>query len=274
MICRKQELLAILPSSLREELEGVVWEKVTELRLYRGQPPLICQGDGVFPGGGRVSGEDLRFCVNAASRYSPWNTQSIREGYLTAQGGHRMGLGGQITGETISNVNSLCIRVAKDFPGIARKVEASSSVLIIGPPGSGKTTLLRDLIRHISQTEPVGVVDERGELFPLAGGESIFDLGLMTHVLTGVQKGRGVEMLLRSIGPRWIAVDEITARRDCQGLVQAGWCGIKLLATAHAGNKQDLMEREIYRPLWETGLFSSLVVMARDKSWHQERMEP
>lgn len=272
MICRTQELLAILPPSLREDLGSVDWKKVTELRLYRGQPPLICQGTKTFHGAGRVSGEDLRFCVNAASRYSPWNVQSVREGYLTAPGGHRIGLGGQITGETITNVNSLCIRVAKDFPGIASGVEKESSVLIIGPPGSGKTTLLRDLIRHISQTEPVGVVDERGELFPITGGESVFAPGLMTHVLTGAQKGKGTEMLLRSVGPRWIAVDEITAWSDCQGLVQAGWCGVKLLATAHAGDKQDLMEREIYRPLWETGLFSSLVVMARDKSWHQERM--
>ena len=74
------------------------------------------------------------------------------------------------------------------------------------------------------------------------------------------------------MGPAWIAVDEITAQEDCQALMQAAWCGVRLLATAHATDKKDLLHRSIYKPLAECGLFDTLIVLNRDKSWKVERM--
>jgi stage III sporulation protein AA len=175
---------------------------------------------------------------------------------------------GVVTG--IRCATALCIRVARDFPGIAENVDCSESVLIIGSPGRGKTTLLRDLIRQRSEKlcESVAVVDERGELFP---GNS-FPKGARTDVLTGCDKPHGIEMLLRTMGPGCIAVDEITAEADCNALIQAGWCGVKLFATAHAADKRDLLSRPIYGRLVDSGIFDTLLIMAPDKSWRRERV--
>lgn len=274
MKCAWQELLAILPTWLAREMDETAENTLEELRLRIGQPPHL-----LFRAGSRwlsrpVSAEDLNFCINTASRYSPWAAQSVGEGYLTAPGGHRIGLCGEAVVKDgvmsgIRTVSSLCIRVARDFPGMAEQYgNYQGSILIIGPPGSGKTTLLRDLAREISRNETVSVVDERGELFP-AG----MDRGARMDVLTGCPKTIGIDNVLRTMGPRTIAVDEITAKEDCAALLRAGWCGVRLMATAHASSSSDLRRRPLYSPLLEGELFDHLLIMHRDKSWREERMK-
>ena len=170
--------------------------------------------------------------------------------------------------EGIRQVSALCIRVARDFPGLAESLAAlQGSFLILGAPGWGKTTLLRDLIRQKSNAgEHVSVVDERGELFP-----AHVDRGARTEVLTGCPKPKGIEMLLRTMGPSIIGVDEITAREDCDALRQAAWCGVSLLATAHAASLKDYLHREIYSALVQQNLFDYLVILHPDRHWHLER---
>ena len=266
---------------MRSDVDDLGKDTLQELRLRIGQAPeLVLQGK--FLSLTRiVTAEDLSFCVNAASRYSPWAASTIAQGYITTLGGHRIGLcgeaveqNGQMSG--IRSPTSLCLRVARDFPGIASSARKySGSVLILGRPGSGKTTLLRDLIRQRGE-EGVGsiaVVDERGELFPAVQGAFCFPPGSRTDVLTGADKPRGIDIVLRTMGPSCIAVDEITAKEDCLALLNAGWCGVSLLATAHAGSKKDLFSRPVYRPIVENRLFDTLLILHQDKSWHAERME-
>ena len=273
MKCAWKELLSILPPWLAAEVERR--DMLQELRLRLDSPPEL-----VFPEESQwlrraVSRADLLFCVNTASRYSPWAAQTMANGYLTAPGGHRIGLCGEavvnrgvMTG--FREITSLCIRVARDFPGIGENAAGlSGSILLIGPPGSGKTTLLRDIVRTISQRETVAVVDEREELFPVEFRQSAKRM----DVLTGCAKAEGIEIALRCMGPSSLAVDEITAEADCDALLRAGWCGVRLLATAHAASLQDLYRRAVYRPLVKAQLFSHVLVLHRDKSWREERME-
>lgn len=114
----------------------------------------------------------------------------------------------------------------------------------------------------------MGVVDERGELFP-AG---IFPTGPCTDILTGCSKQQGIYMLLRTMGPGCIAVDEITLEEDCRTLIQAACCGVSLLATAHASGIADLKQRPVYKPLLESEIFDSALVLKQDKSWYTERI--
>lgn len=274
MRCAWQELLSILPLRLRTSLHQD--QNIQEIRLRLGLPPELVTAGGSRWLSGNIKAEDLSFCINAASRYSPWNASGMAQGFLTAPGGHRIGICGQtviqnghMTG--FREIRSLCIRVARDFPGLAAAVGTQrGSILIIGAPGWGKTTLLRDLIRQISDGgEPVSVIDQREELFPACG---VFLAGKCTDILYGCPKEEGIDAAIRTMGPAYIAVDEITAPADCQALLRAGWCGVKLLATAHAGSMEELRTRTVYRPLLESKLFSTVLVLNRDKSWSRERI--
>ena len=276
MKCEWDKLLAILPQTMRADVDRLGKDRMQELRLRLGRPPSLELGSGRKLLPGSVTCEDIQFVINAASRYSPWASGTTAQGYLTAQGGHRIGLCGEVVlrdGEVtgIRNPTSLCIRVARDFPGIGASAAAlNGNLLMVGPPGCGKTTLLRDLIRQISEKGScTAVVDERGELFPPM---SCFDPGPRTDVLTGCGKTVGIGTVLRTMGPACIAVDEITSEADCAALESALWCGVRILATAHASGKQDLLGRSVYRRLISSGLFDWLIVMDRDKSWKAERM--
>lgn len=273
MNCAWQELLRILPEWLRRDVDELGKDTLQEIRIrYDQNPVLRCHG-AEHRLKRTVCKEDIHFIINTASRYSPWSAATAAQGFITAPGGHRIGIcgetviqNGEMTG--VRHPTSLCIRIARDFPGIAMRAgQVSGSVLIIGPPGAGKTTLLRDLIRQRARRQIVCVVDQRGEIFPIG-----FHRGENVDVLSGVSKQQGIECLLRTMGPSSIAVDEITSEQDCDAMKNAGWCGVDMLATAHASCLEDLKIRPIYRPILQSNLFLNIIVLRKDKSWQMERM--
>lgn len=279
MMCAWQAFINLLPMWMRQQVDSMGKDGLQELRLRQGMNPEMIRTEGNLTLYREVSEDDLKFVVNTASRYSPWAAATIGKGYISAPGGHRIGLCGQAVSSMgvmtgMRDVNSLCIRIARDFPGIAGTANLSGSVLIIGKPGSGKTTMLRDLIRCRSDrgNGSVAVVDEREEIFPYWNDRVCFPPGRRTDVLRGCGKAQGVNSVLRCMGPETIAMDEITAAEDCEALLHAGWCGVQLLATAHAGSIADLLNRPIYRPIVEAKIFEKVIVMGQDKSWHIERI--
>lgn len=273
MICAWKELLAILPQHIRKEVDYLSRDSLQELRLRCNAPPeLIINGKSIFLKE-NAHQDDLSFIINAASRYSPWTASTISQGYLTAPGGHRIGICGDAVNKdgnlyAIQRISSLCIRIARDFPGIAPDMTGSNnSILILGAPGWGKTTLLRDLARILSEHEVVSVVDERGELFPNG-----IPRGKRMDVLSGSAKAVGITMLLRTMRPQYIAVDEITAEEDCQAILDSANCGVHLLATAHASSREDFYRRRIYQSLTANHVFQTLLILHRDKSYTVERI--
>ena len=273
MMCAWKELLGILPPSIRKEVDAQGRQTLQELRLRINAPPeLVLHGE-VRWLSHTISREELSFVINTASKYSPWRASTAAQGYITAPGGHRIGMCGEAVYrdgclEGIREVQSLCIRVARDFPGIAGKAGTlKGSILILGAPGWGKTTLLRDLARVISESQHVAVVDERAELFPEG-----FEKGKAMDVMLGCPKSIGIETLLRTMGPDCIAVDEITAEQDCISLLQAANCGVRLLASAHASSVEDFKRRRVYQPLIDGKAFDFLLVLRRDKTFYTERM--
>ena len=273
MMCSWNEYLSVLPRWLAGETDKLGRDQLQELRLRIGQPAELRMKNGSFWLQRTVQKEDLDFIVNIASRYSPWAASTASFGYLTVPGGHRIGICGEcvIKDGVLSGfrrITSLNLRVARDFTGVSNGCEGiRGSVLILGPPGSGKTTLLRDLLRRRSESETVGVVDERGELF-----QASFRRGKHMDILTGCAKAEGIEILLRTMAPDSVGVDEITSEADTAALIRAGWCGVELLASAHARSSEDFRRRPVYRPLAESGLFDHVVVLRRDKTWYHERM--
>lgn len=275
MICAWKQLLSVLPQEISTQVDPLGREELQELRLRVNAPPEMITGSGSVWLRGVVRQEEVNYIVNAASRYSPWCAATAAQGYITAPGGHRIGICGDAvscgddrTG-SFQNIRSLSIRVARDYPGISGKIPAAGeSVLILGAPGWGKSTLLRDLARNIANERIVCVVDERGELFPegIARGKRM-------DVLSGFSKSRGLEMLLRTMGPEYIAMDEITAEEDCASVIGAANCGVRLIATAHASSMRDFEIRNLYRELINRNVFSVIVLLRKDKSYQIERVK-
>ncbi len=280
MKCQWQAFVDLLPTWLRDDVDKQGKGQLQELRLRLGYPPILIFQDRHTHLERLITTDDLNFCINIATKYSPWAAKTVAHGYITAPGGHRIGLGGKYVSVDNQKLRvraptSLCIRVARDFPGIAEKTaNLRDSILVIGKPGSGKTTLLRDMVRQRGMItgKNIVVVDEREEIFPQVDNTPCFPTGMNTDILSGCTKYQGVEMAIRNMSPDTIAVDEITASEDCEALIYAGWCGVNLMATAHASSTQELFRRPVYKPLVDSGMFQHVLVVGPDKQWHAERL--
>ena len=273
MMCEWKQVLDVLPSFLRALLQKEEQSSIQEIHLRLGQQVELNRGNSVSVLEYTVTQDDITYVVNVASRYSPWQAQTISRGFLSIPGGHRIGLCGQVicSGGIVTGIrdpDSLCIRIARDVPGIGTPFrELKGSTLIIGAPGWGKTTLLRDISRQMAETRTTVVLDERGELFP-AG----FSRGKRMDVLRNCPKAAAIDMALRTMGPEVIALDEITQEEDCRSIIHASYCGVALLATAHAVSIQDLKQRSIYRQLLDNFIFQNILILRKDKSCRLERM--
>ncbi len=270
MKCAWNELLSILPPPIQVSVTPYA-SNLQEIRLRLNHPAELVTSSSCSWTEEAVTQSDLNHCINAASRYSPWAASTLSSGYLTAPGGHRIGVCGEAIMKDgvfsgIRNVRSLCIRIARDFPGLGASVAfRGQAMLILGAPGWGKTTLLRDIARHIAEKSTVAVVDERQELFPPG-----FREGKRMDILYGCPKRYGIETVLKTMTPEYIVVDEITSEEDCTALLHSYGCGVRLIATAHAASMEEFYSRRVYSILAQNGVFDTFVIMDSRKHFRME----
>lgn len=249
-----------------------------EIRLRAGNSSsLTVGGENIMMYLGLTSAELFsiltKMCGGSLYAYS----DSINEGYLTLQGGIRVGVVGQAACEEkrvvgIREITSLCIRVPHPpvllggevcqlFRDMRRACGAPKGILIYAPPGVGKTTLLRGIIQSLSGDSPplrTVAVDTRGEL--------IFEglQGLCLDVLVGYPRPLGVSIATRSLGAQVIVCDEIGDCDEAMSLVSAYNGGVPLIATAHGSAVEEILRRTGIRLLHEAKLFGAYVGIKRD----------
>ena len=229
--------------------------------------------------------------VEIASRAS---LHAVRDqlcrGYLTVEGGHRIGLCGTVRIEqgevvSISRFSSANLRIARQVEGVAEDLMNKlcpngwvRNTLIVGPPGSGKTTLLRDVIRCLSdgigcQSHRTALSDDRGEVAAMRDGIAQLNVGTHTDIMEGGHKSRNLMIMLRTMNPQVIALDEITAPEDVETMELGIGCGVSLLATAHGEGVRSLKQRHLYRTLLEKGLFDRVVEIRREGEKRRYQVE-
>lgn len=275
------EAIMLLPLRLREHIRKLPKEKrakTEEIRLRLGQKPTVSGPWGEEPFSDTpISGRDIDLFVDIITGASSHTFKdTVKNGYITAKGGFRVGLGGSVimSGGEVSyyrTVYSAAVRIPRQFIGISDGIigdiadGAVKSTLIVSPPGGGKTTLLRDVVRSVSEMGfRVSLIDERCEIAAVSGGKS-FDVGKCTDIIDGCPKSIGIDIATRVLTPSVIAVDEITQVCDIEKMINSHNCGIKFLATAHAADENELKSRPLYSKLLASGIFENIVFIEKDK---------
>lgn len=158
--------------------------------------------------------------------------------------------------KSLQHISSVNIRMSHEIPGCADRLlpmitknREVCHTLVISPPCGGKTTLIRDLIRQISDGNAhvkgctVGVVDERSEIGGCYLGVAQNHLGSRTDILDCCPKAEGMIMLIRSMSPRVLAVDEIGAQEEIRAVEYAMQCGCKLIASVHGNSMAEIASK-------------------------------
>lgn len=295
----RDDILNIFSVKLRNVLSRLELEfcKLQEIRLRIDSPLIVCYNNLEYfiSTSSKLTKEAKEaFIINRAelketmeyiSNYSLYAfEEELKQGFLTVTGGHRVGIAGKVILEegkikSIKHISFINVRLAHQKKGCADKVmpyllseKEVGHTLIISPPGCGKTTLLRDIIRQLSdgctingkyiEGKQVGVVDERSEIAACYMGKPQNDLGIRTDVLDCCPKAEGMMMMIRSMSPEVIAVDEIGLSEDISAVQYAIGCGCKLIATVHGGTMEEIIKKPLLGEFVKKHIFQRYIILS------------
>lgn len=235
--------------------DGVTWHT-----LYDNNESIMCSKDFV---------EHILEVATGRSMYA--YSEQIARGYLTANGGIRIGLTGQGVEEngrlvTYKHINYLSLRIPHEVKGCANKVieavgDYNKNILIVSEPGAGKTTLLRDYVRQASNKgNNVLLLDERNEVSATYMGMPTLDVGRNTDIVSNVSKTECYKSAVRSMSPDIIATDEIFGKSEIDAIFDVVRCGVRVIATVHANDVASLKKSEYARLL---DIFDQAVILAK-----------
>lgn len=254
-------------------------ETMEEVRVYRGREVRIISRGRVTALSGRIDGGDITNILNNLLKFSYYAyEEDLARGFVTIDGGHRVGICGKAVMEKgkvtlLREISSLNIRCGHEIIGCSDPLRSlltdqkgrPSSLLIASPPGCGKTTLLRDIARTLGEDFgcKVAICDERSEIAGMHGGLSGCRLGPMTDVLDGCPKAEGILMLIRAMSPDVIITDEIGRPEDGEAIKACRNSGVSVIASVHGSDMEDLGRLPLMRELdiSSGGIFDHIIFL-------------
>ncbi|WP_462412161.1 stage III sporulation protein AA [Neobacillus sp. Marseille-QA0830] len=279
-----ETILNFLPKTIAEQVKQIPpkqLEEIEEIRIRIHRPiELSIKGTPCFLSY-VIQPDDAFHLLNKISHFSIYTLEEeLKRGYITVSGGHRIGLAGKVILENgkvkaIRDVSSFNIRIAREKIGTAKAIipfifnGSWKNTMVIGPPQTGKTTLLRDIARIISTGDrnipanKVGIVDERSEISGCVNGVPQLTFGHRLDVLDACPKAEGMMMMIRSMSPEVLIVDEIGRREDTEAILEAVHAGIKLVMTTHGTSLEELTGRPTLREIISQKIFERYIILNR-----------
>lgn len=221
----------------------------------------------------------LESVILKASNYSIYSVnEDIKKGFITLNGGIRLGICGEIVTEngyikTMKDFSSINLR----FPHEVRNCSLNVlnylidngqvlNTLVISSPCGGKTTFIRDICYQLGKRDfalNVLILDERNEISASIKGVPTMDIGKFSDILVYSNKKIGFENGIRSMSPNLIVADELGNREDIESIIYASNSGINLLASAHAKNIEELKEKYLFNDVLHKKIFKRIVVLSQ-----------
>lgn len=281
-----EEILRLFPTNLKRLINNYLefkWGKLQEIRLRLNQTIEFNFNDSnEWLETYLLTEQDCQYVINQLSEHSLYRLEDeLREGYITIEGGHRVGLAGEVSTQEgkvkqLQYITFFNIRIAREVKNVAKhciemiyEKEMFLNTLIIGAPQTGKTTLVRDIARNISEgttktnTHKVAIIDERSEIAASINGVPQHNLGRRTDVMDACPKVDGMMMMIRSMSPEVIIVDEIGKQEDVQALMEAIYAGVTIICTVHGHSIDSLKKRPSTKLLFDNQVFSRYIVLSK-----------
>lgn len=279
-----EKILNKLPDGMKNRLLSLtehIIDNFEEIRIKAGYDTIIISEgkERALNDSEQVTPQILEEILERLLDYSYYAYEDeLSNGYITIEGGHRVGICGRVTLKDgnvhlIKDISSLNIRKSREIIGAADKIMdivldrhsgKISNTLIVSPPKCGKTTLIRDISRSLSMSGyRVSICDERSEIAGCYDGKPNYDLGSRTDILDGCPKAQGIKMLIRSMSPDVIVTDEIGKPEDMKAIEEALCAGVKIITTIHGGNYDEVIRSEAGK-LIENSVFDALIFLDSD----------
>lgn len=292
----RDQILNLFPSEVRKLFSPLTEDdfmSLQEIRLRCGKPiGLLYDGEeyGIcdmglcrYSDSITLSIQEVETTIQYMSKYSLYALENdLKRGFMTLEGGHRLGVAGQVVVEndivkSIMYISSLNLRICHEVVGCSNKLmnfivdpkrDKVAKTLIVSPPKCGKTTLIRDIARNLSdgwgsfEGCNVGIVDERSEIAGCYRGIPQSDVGSRTDVMDKCPKAEGIRMLLRSMAPRVIIVDEIGRQEDYDAIQDALCAGVSVISSIHANDIDECLSKPTLCDLIRGRYFERIIILS------------